>query len=57
MKRDIFMNIDNLAISELIEEDLINNSIRVFLLNQNGFIFSNKKILLHQLTMTIQMKV
>ena len=43
LKRDIFMDIDNLAISELIEEDLINNSIRVFLLNQNGFIFSNKK--------------
>ena len=43
LKRDIFMDIDNLAIRELIEEDLINNSIRVFLLNQNGFIFSNKK--------------
>ena len=43
LKKDIFMDIDNLDISELIEENLINNSIRVFLLSQNGFIFSNKK--------------
>ena len=43
LKKDIFMDIDNLAISELIEENLINNSIRVFLLSQDGFIFSKKK--------------
>ena len=43
LKKDIFMDIDNLTINELIEENLINNSIRVFLLSQNGYRFSYKK--------------